>query len=405
MRILHILDHSIPLHSGYTFRTLSILKEQRSLGWKTFHLTGQKQGDCSVSEENIDGWHFYRTPITSKAVTKLPVLNQVSVINNLTRRLNEVVKIVKPDILHAHSPALNALPALRVARSVNIPIVYEVRAFWEDAAVDHGTSKEWGARYRLTRALESYALKRVDAVTTICEGLRNDILERGILPGKVTVIPNAVNIEDFNIGEKADLQLAKDLGLNNKILLGFIGSFYAYEGLNILLYALPKMLAQNPDIRILLVGGGPQENKLKTQAIQLGIENKVVFTGRVPHDQVQRYYNLIDILVYPRLKMRLTDLVTPLKPLEAMAQGKLLMASDVGGHLELIQDKKTGIIFKSDNPDALVTEVLDLLSRQDRWPALRAAARNYVETERNWPVSVARYKDVYGSLVNKEILG
>jgi PEP-CTERM/exosortase A-associated glycosyltransferase len=405
MRILHILDHSIPLHSGYTFRTLSILKEQRSLGWETFHLTGQKQGDCSVSEENIDGWHFYRTPIISKAVTKLPVLNQVSVINNLTRRLNEVVKIVKPDILHAHSPALNALPALRVARSVNIPIVYEVRAFWEDAAVDHGTSKEWGARYRLTRALESYALKRVDAVTTICEGLRNDILERGILPGKVTVIPNAVNIEDFNIGEKADLQLAKDLGLNNKILLGFIGSFYAYEGLNILLYALPKMLAQNPDIRILLVGGGPQENKLKTQAIQLGIENKVVFTGRVPHDQVQRYYNLIDILVYPRLKMRLTDLVTPLKPLEAMAQGKLLMASDVGGHLELIQDKKTGVIFKSDNPDALVTEVLDLLSRQDRWPALRAAARNYVETERNWPVSVARYKDVYGSLVNKEILG
>jgi PEP-CTERM/exosortase A-associated glycosyltransferase len=405
MRILHILDHSVPLHSGYTFRTLSILREQRALGWKTFHLTGQKQGPCSTLEEDIDGWHFYRTPITLKSVTKLPVLNQISVINNLTRRLNEVVKIVKPDILHAHSPALNALPALRVARSLNIPIVYEVRAFWEDAAVDHGTSKEWGARYRLTRALESYALKRVDAVTTICEGLRNEILGRGILPKKVTVIPNAVNIENFNIGEKADLQLAEDLGLNNKILLGFIGSFYAYEGLNILLQALPKMLAQNQDIRILLVGGGPQETKLKTLAIQLGIENKVVFTGRVPHDQVRRYYNLIDILVYPRLKMRLTDLVTPLKPLEAMAQGKLLMASDVGGHLELIQDKKTGVIFKSDNPDALVTEVLDLLSRHDRWPALRAAARNYVETERNWPVSVARYKDVYGSLVNKEILG
>ena len=402
MRILHILDHSIPLHSGYTFRTLSILKEQRTLGWKTFHLTGQKQGHGSTLEEDVDGWHFYRTPITLNSVTKLPVLNQLSVINNLTRRLNEVVKIVKPDILHAHSPALNAIPALSVARSLNIPIVYEVRAFWEDAAVDHGTSKEWGIRYRLTRALESYALKRVDAVTTICEGLRNDILGRGILPGKVTVIPNAVNIEYFSVGEEADLQLAKDLGLNNKILLGFIGSFYAYEGLNILLHALPKMLAQNPDIRVLLVGGGPQEQNLKTLAIQLGIENKVVFTGRVPHDQVQRYYNLIHILVYPRLQMRLTNLVTPLKPLEAMAQGKLLMASDVGGHLELIQNKKTGIIFKSGNPDALAAEVLDLLSKHNSWSTLRAAARNYVETERNWPISVARYKDVYASLVNKE---
>ncbi len=315
-----------------------------------------------------------------------------------------MIKIVRPDILHAHSPTLNVLPALRVAHNLNIPVVYEIRAFWEDAAVVHGTNTEWGIRYRITRALESYALKRVDAVTTICEGLRNDILGRGILPNKVTVIPNAVNIENFSVGEKPDLQLAMNLGLNGKLLLGFIGSFYAYEGLNILLRALPKILSQNPDIQILLVGGGPQENELKNLAVQLGIESKVVFAGRVPHDQVQRYYNLIDVLVYPRLRMRLTDLVTPLKPLEAMAQGKLLMASDVGGHLELIQDRETGIIFKSGNPDALATKVLDLLSRCDSWPALRAAARNYVETERNWPVSVARYKDVYGSLVNKEIL-
>ena len=404
MRILHILDHSIPLQSGYTFRTLAILKEQRALGWKTFHLTSQKQGYCNISEEDIDGWNFYRTPITSGAVTKLSILNQVSIINSLTRRLSEVVKIVRPDILHAHSPVLNALPTLRVARSLNLPVVYEIRAFWEDAAVNHGTSTEWGIRYRLTRALESYALKHVDAVTTICEGLRNDILGRGILPNKVTVIPNAVNIENFRVGEKPDLQLAVDLGLNGKLLLGFIGSFYAYEGLNVLLRALPKILSQNPDTQILLVGGGPQENELKALAVQLDIEDKVVFAGRVPHDQVQRYYNLIDVLVYPRLRMRLTDLVTPLKPLEAMAQGKLLMASDVGGHLELIKDRETGIIFKSGNPDALASKVLDLLSRCDSWPALRAAARNYVETERNWTVSVARYKDVYGLLVNKEIL-
>lgn len=402
MRILHILDHSIPLQSGYTFRTLSILKEQRALGWETFHLTSQKQGYCNVFEEEVNNLHFYRTPSTSGFVTKLPFLNQASVIYSLTNRLSEVVKIVKPDILHAHSPTLNVLPALRVAYNLKIPIVYEIRAFWEDAAVDHGTNSEWGIRYRLTRALESYALKRVDAVTTICEGLRNDILERGILPEKITVIPNAVNIENFRVGKEPDLQLAVDLGLDGKLLLGFIGSFYAYEGLNILLHALPKMLSQNPDIRILLVGGGPQENALKALASQLGVEDKVVFTGRVPHAQVQRYYNLIDILVYPRLRMRLTDLVTPLKPLEAMAQGKLLMASDVGGHLELIHDGENGVIFKSDDPDALATKALDLLSSHDSWSTLRTSARNYVETERNWQVSVARYRDVYNSLVSEE---
>ena len=403
MRILHILDHSIPLHSGYTFRTLSILKEQRSLGWETFHLTGPKHGNCGVLEEDVDGWHFYRTQAASGLTSKLPVLNQAAVIDRLAHRLDEVTKIIKPDILHAHSPVLNALPALRVGRRLGIPVVYEIRAFWEDAAVDHGTSRELGIRYRLTRGLESYALRRVDAITTICEGLRGDILGRGIQPERVTVIPNAVNIENFSVGQLPDLHLARYLGLDGKLLLGFIGSFYAYEGLNVLLRALPRLLVRNPDIRVLLVGGGPQEQELKTLAARLDIEDKVIFTGRVPHDQVQRYYNLIDILVYPRLQMRLTDLVTPLKPLEAMAQGRLVVASDVGGHLELIKDGETGILFRAGDQDALVLKVLELLSRPDLWPGLRAAARNFVETQRNWPVSVGRYKKVYESLLSREI--
>ena len=403
MRILHILDHSLPLHSGYTFRTLSILKEQRALEWETFHLTGPKQGNCRALEEDIDGWHFYRTPPAIGLTSRLPVLNQTAVIDRLTHRLNEVAEIVKPDILHAHSPVLNAIPALRVGRRMGIPVVYEIRAFWEDAAVDHGTSSEWGIRYRLTRGLESYALRHVDAVTTICEGLRSDILGRGIAPGKVTVIPNAVNIENFGVNALPDTQLAKELGLEGRLMLGFIGSFYAYEGLSVLLRALPEMLSSNPDIRVLLVGGGPQEQELKTLAMQLGLEDKVIFTGRVPHDQVQRYYNLINILVYPRLRMRLTDLVTPLKPLEAMAQGRLVVASDVGGHLELIEDGKTGVLFEAGTPHALAAKVLNLLARPDLWPDLRAAARNFVETQRTWRGSVARYQNVYGTLVRKDI--
>ncbi|HEX7233909.1 MAG TPA: TIGR04063 family PEP-CTERM/XrtA system glycosyltransferase, partial [Nitrosospira sp.] len=379
MRILHILDHSIPLHSGYTFRTLAILREQRARGWETFHLTGSKQENCNVMQEDVQEWHFFRTPASSGLMSRLPVLNQVAVMNQLTRRLADVVKIIRPDILHAHSPVLNALPALRVGRSFGIPVVYEVRAFWEDAAVDHGTSREWGIRYRLTRSLESYALRRVDAVTTICEGLRGDIVARGIPGEKVTVIPNAVNVKDFRMDSSPDPRFAEQLGVSGKLLLGFIGSFYAYEGLSVLLSAVPRMLKRNRDIRVLLVGGGPQEKDLKALAIRLGLEDKVIFTGRVPHEQVQHYYNLTDILVYPRLKMRLTDLVTPLKPLEAMAQGRLVAASDVGGHRELIQDGETGVLFKAGDPDALADKVIEFISQRESWPGLRAAARSFVE--------------------------
>jgi PEP-CTERM/exosortase A-associated glycosyltransferase len=398
MRVLHVLDHSIPLHSGYTFRTRSILREQRALGWETFHVTGSKQHSGDALEETVDGLHFYRTPASKSALARLPVLNQKEVIDGLSRRLAEIIPQVKPDVLHAHSPSLNAIAALRAGKKFGIPVVYEVRAFWEDAAVDHGTSAENGLRYRATRALETWALKRADAVTTICEGLRRDIVARGIPAEKVTVIPNAVDIDKFSVGGSADQELKARLGLQGSRLIGFIGSFYAYEGLDILLRAVPQLAARLPDLRVLLVGGGPQDAQLRQLANDLDITDKVVFTGRVPHDQVQKYYDLLDVLVYPRLSMRLTDLVTPLKPLEAMAQGRILAASDVGGHLELIADGKTGVLFKADDPASLAEKVGALLEEQQQWPALRAAGRQYVERERNWPVSVARYKNIYGRL-------
>jgi PEP-CTERM/exosortase A-associated glycosyltransferase len=406
LKVLHVLDHSIPLHSGYTFRTLSLLREQRKLGWQTVHVTSPKHTAPSAAEESVDGWHFYRTPAAAPGpLDKLPALGSVAqmlaLMKQLERRLLEVAQREKPDLLHAHSPVLDAIPALRVGRQLGIPVVYEVRAFWEDAAVDHGTTTEGSPRYRLTRRLETHALKRADHVFTICEGLRSDIVARGIASAKVTVIPNAVDIEGFELGGQADPALKAKLGLDGATVLGFIGSFYAYEGLDLLLAAMPALLQQRPDLRVLLVGGGPQDAALKAQAAALGIADKVVFTGRVPHAEVTRYYDLVDLLAYPRHSMRLTELVTPLKPLEAMAQGRLFVASDVGGHKELVRDGETGFLFKAGSAEALAGAVLQTLARQADWPRMRLQARQFVETERNWRNSVARYPAAYRSVLRE----
>ena len=397
-RILHVLDHSIPLHSGYTFRTLSILREQRKLGWETYHLTSPKQIGCEVLEEDVDGWHFYRTAAADGSFDRLPLVAQWSQMKSVENRLLELASIVRPDILHAHSPVLNAIPALRAGKRLGIPVVYEVRAFWEDAAVDHGTTTEGSLRYRLTRALETNALRRAHHVFTICEGLRSDIVARGIAPAKVTVIPNAVDVDSFATGGQADTALKAQLGLGDATVIGFIGSFYAYEGLDLLLDALPEILARAANVRVLLVGGGPQESALEAQARRLGLSDKLVFAGRVPHADIQKYYDLVDVLAYPRHAMRLTELVTPLKPLEAMAQGRLLVASDVGGHKELIRDGLTGVLFEAGNANALTRAVVDLLAAPESWSAIRTAGRRFVEVERNWKSSVARYGAVYDDL-------
>lgn len=399
IRVLHVLDHSIPLHSGYTFRTAALLREQRALGWETFHLTSPKQGETSAPFDDVDGLRFYRTPIAKGTLARIPLGKELALMKKLEARLEEVAREIRPDIIHAHSPVLNALPAIKVARKFGIPVVYEIRAFWEDAAVDHGSTHEGSLRYRATRKLETRAIQKVDHVFTICEGLRADIVARGIPAAKVTVIPNAVDVDSFMLASPPDPQLLEKWGLTGKTVIGFIGSFYAYEGLDLLLDALPELIRQRPEVRVLLVGGGPQEANLRQQAERLGLANHVIFTGRVPHKEVGRYYDLINVLAYPRHPMRLTELVTPLKPLEAMAQGQLFVASDVGGHKELIEHNNTGILFEAGNGGALTEALLALLNDHQRWPELKANGRHFVEAVRNWRNSVANYVTPYQQLI------
>jgi PEP-CTERM/exosortase A-associated glycosyltransferase len=394
MRILHVLDHSLPVHSGYTFRTRAILREQHRLGWETVHVTSPKHPEGVGLEEEAAGWIFHRTPPPTGPFVTMPLVGERALMAALERRIVEIAEECRPDLLHAHSPALNGRAAIRAGRRLGIPVVYEVRAFWEDAAVDHGTAREGDLRYRASRALETWVLRRAAAVTCICEGLRREIVLRGVPAHRVTVIPNGVDLESFRPVVR-DGELRRALGLGDGPVLGFLGSFYGYEGLDLAVEALAILRAQVPGAQLLLVGGGRQEQNLRAQASTRGLNGAVVFTGRVPHQEIGRYYGLVDLLVYPRKSKRITELVTPLKPLEAMAMERLVLASDVGGHRELIHDGETGRLFRAGDAHDLATVALELLQDRQSWGRYHAAGHRFVAEERSWPAIVARYRTVY----------
>jgi PEP-CTERM/exosortase A-associated glycosyltransferase len=393
MRILHILDHSLPLHSGYTFRTRAIMKAQAAMGWDVMGVTGRRHYAPGPSPEIAEGLTFERTPAGRNTMPS--PLAEINEIRAFSRQIDRVVEHFRPDILHAHSPLLGAYAALRPARAYGIPLLYEIRAFWEDAAVGNGTGRENFLRYRMTKWLETRAVRRADAVAVICEGLRGDLITRGIDPAKIMVSPNGVDMAMFGDPPPRDDALATELGLNDADAIGFIGSFYDYEGLDDLIAAMPALIAARPNAHLLLVGGGPMEAALKAQAAG---SDRIHFLGRVPHEQVDRYYSLIDILAYPRKRMRLTDLVTPLKPLEAMAQGKLVAASDVGGHRELIEDGVTGTLFAPGDPAAIATALSAMFADRSGWDERRKTARAFVERDRNWSSNISRYEPVYRKL-------
>jgi PEP-CTERM/exosortase A-associated glycosyltransferase len=399
-RILHVLDHSLPLHSGYTFRTRAILKAQHAAGWDVAGITGVRQYQHGLlpgaPSQVVEGLTFHRTLAEASGPSPLREFREVSMLADAIIALHAEWPF---DLLHAHSPALNGLAALRASQRLDVPLVYEIRAFWEDAAVGNGTGSEGSAKYRLTRALENHVVRHADHVAVICEGLKSDLIARGVAPSKIVVSPNGVDLELFGSPPPADSALAAELHLTGKDVIGYIGSFYDYEGLDDLIAAMPLMKCNT---HLLLVGGGPMEESLRAQSEASSAADRIHFVGRVPHEEVESYYSLVDILAYPRKRMRLTDLVTPLKPLEAMAQGRLVAASDVGGHKELIRDGDTGTLFAADDPAAIASSLDTLLSSRADWEGMRKRARHFVETERNWQTNIYRYDPVYHLLLGRK---
>jgi len=398
-RILHVLDHSLPLHSGYSFRTRAILKAQQAAGWDVAAITGVRQyqhGQIADAKTDwIEGLCFHRSCAQVNGPSPWREWREMSILTDAIVALHARWPF---DILHAHSPALNGMAALQASRKLGVPLMYEIRAFWEDAAVGNGTGREGSAKYRLTRALENHVVHYADAIAVICEGLKKDLVARGVPASKITISPNGVDMEMFGVSPNMDVALAEKLGLRGVDVIGYIGSFYDYEGLDDLIAAMPHM---RHDAHVLMVGGGPMEDMLRGRAKVSPVADRIHFVGRVPHEEVELYYSLVDVLAYPRKWMRLTELVTPLKPLEAMAQGRLVAASDVGGHKELIRHGDTGILFPADNPEALAAALDTLLDNRDGWHIMRQRARAFVEAERDWRTNIYRYDPVYHLLLHR----
>ena len=401
-RILHVLDHSLPLHSGYTFRTRAILTAQQAMGLEVRGITGLRHSAEGPSVEQVDGFTFHRTSGEASGPAGLREWREIGA---LADAIVALAGEWRPDILHAHSPALDGLAAVRAGKRLGIPVVYEIRAFWEDAAVGNLTGREGSLKYRLTRQLENMAVAGADHVMTICSGLKDDLVARGVSPAKIGIMPNGVDLTMFGDPKPRDHALASELEIGDGPVIGFIGSFYDYEGLDDLIAAMPALIERHPGARLLLVGGGPMADSLKAQAEASPAAHAIRFTGRVPHSEVERYYALTDVMAYPRKKSRLTDLVTPLKPLEAMAQMKLVAASDVGGHRELVTHGETGVLFAPDDPAACAKALADLVDRRDEWDAIRDAGRAHVRENHDWHRNAQRYRVVYQALLGEPVNG
>ena len=286
------------------------------------------------------------------------------------------------------------------ARQAGVKGIYEYRGMWHYSSAARNTWFPWTEPFQRRQRLELEAGRMADACFAISEALKADLVAGGLPEEKITVLPNAVDVERFT-PLPPDGELLEKYALRDRVVVGFIGSFTAYEGLEHLLDAVLELNWRNLPVSLLLVGDGAGLARLRELHRARGSHPAVIFTGRVPFDEVKRYYSLIDIMPFPRIPAKVCHCVPPLKPLEAMAMGKAVLVSHVAALTEIVRDGETGLVCESGNLPDLVEKLEALVTAPEMRRRLATQGRAWVLAERDWHRVSERILRVYEGLLEK----
>jgi glycosyltransferase involved in cell wall biosynthesis len=398
-RVLHIVTDALPsVSAGYTVRTQQIAVAQRAAGLDPHVVTrigfpvtaGKIDGRFQV---NVDGVAYHRLlpPVMPGRMD--------TIASQGLRRAARLAAQVRPAVLHAASNYSNALTAIALREATGLPYVYEVRGFWEDTWLSRHAATaglESSERYRLSRELEAHCMRSADLVVTLGEAMRDEIIDRGVDPGKILIVPNGVS-GDFLRPLPDGTALRGQLGIApGELAVGLVSSLVAHEGIGTLLEAVKLLRDSGAAVRALIVGDGPERASLQRHASSLGID--AIFTGRVPMAKVRDYHAALDVFVVPRTPDRVCQLVTPLKPVEAMASGLPVVVSAVAALGEIVKDKVTGLQAAPQDPAALADCLRELLEHPELRRELGRNARQWVAAGRTWEHNAQRYRDAYARL-------
>jgi glycosyltransferase involved in cell wall biosynthesis len=400
-RVLHLVNDALPATSaGYTIRTHEIALAQRQNGLDPHVVT---RAGYPVTQGLIDGRRLVTLdgiPYHRLLPWRIPDRADQAQ-NQWLHKAAELTTKINPAVLHAASNYKNATIALALGERYGLPVVYEVRGFWEDTWLSrHPNAAELAHSelYRRNRDLETESMLAADLVVTLGEAMKDEIVSRGVPAEKVIIVPNAVSDEFLQPLPDASA-LRKTLGIApDENVVGVVSTLVPHEGIGTLLEATKLLKDRGLPIRALIVGDGPDRAALQRQAATLGLGGAAIFTGRVPAARVREYHALLDVFVVPRTSDRVCQLVTPLKPVEAMASGLCVVTSEVRALAEIIKPDVTGALTMPQDPVALADSLELLVCSPDIRRKLGDNAREWVARDRTWAHNAARYREAYALL-------
>lgn len=403
-QIVYAVHNSLPYHSaGYATRTHGLLSALRTQGWRVdgvsrpgypTDLQGFKRLPNVPELTYVEGVPYHRLGTRSSQVPKRPI---VPYVQHYTEELAAFARDRRAVLVHGSSNHLNGLAAVSAARRLGLPSIYEVRGLWEVTRASRDPMWAASMEYRQAAELETEAASAASQVIALTDALKAELVNRGVDAEKISVVPNGVDTSRFR-PMRRDSSLARELGIGNEIVIGYVGSIVDYEGLGLLVEAAAHLSEERSDFFVLIVGDGAEYENLKMQVHLLDIDKFFRFVGRVPHSQVENYYSIVDITPFPRLSVPVCEMVSPLKPFEAMAMGKVVIASDVAAMVEIVSDGNTGLLHRKNDVFSLTNSLRRVMDDERLRADLSEQSRSWVDAERRWDVLGARVGRIYESL-------
>ena len=403
-RVLYVASSSRPYHStGYSSRTHGVAKAIRGHGWDVLCVTrpgypADRSDSMAGVEHRYDAFEYegvrYQAlegPHRRKRPLDEYLLESADIIASKAAN-------IRAAIIHAASNYEAGLPALMAARRLGIPFLYEVRGLWEYTAASRLPGWENTERFALDKMLESSVVRHADRVITLTGALAEELQHRGASADRILLAENAIEPEQF-VPRQRNIDLANHLGIERgDFVIGYAGSIVSYEGLDDLLAAFVELRKTHPQCRLLIVGAGNALPALRQQAEMAGVADRVVFTDRVPPADVPEYLSLVDVIALPRKPFTVCELVSPLKPFEAMAMEIPLVVSDVAALREISHDQRTALVHEAGNPLDLAACLARLIEEPGLAVRLTAAARELVRARHTWARVTTPIVDAYASL-------
>ncbi|KIH97067.1 glycosyl transferase family 1 [Streptomonospora alba] len=398
-RVLHLVTNALPhTNAGYTQRTHRIAQGQRAAGLDPHVVTRAgypltKGIPDTRARVDVDGVCYHRL------LPWLAPADEAAELRAGLRRSLPLARRLRPDVLHAASNHGNARLALELGRRLSLPVVYEVRGFLEESWLSRDPSRSTDdAFYAAERARETACMHAADLVVTLGETMRAEIVGRGVDPDRVITVPNAVD-ESFLEPLPDGAGLRRELGAGeDAFVVGTTTSCYGYEGLDTLIDAVAELRRRGVAAHALIVGDGPELEALRERAAAAGLGRAAHFPGRVAADEVRRHHAALDVFAVPRRDERVSRLVTPLKPVEAMAGGLPVVASDLEALREIVEPGATGELVRPQSPGELADCLEKLAAAPETRRAYGRAAGERVGRDRTWKAAAHRYIEAYTSL-------